>query len=415
MYGRLDLDLPINKSRSVGTKVALSRYNEQYNNLGVKVGTFGTNNVSYIISSGSESITSSKRPKGQRNLSNWCLHRRESFQFNGAVNSGPSRTRVSPPVGYFDLYYNSSYNAVVDHNLMLPTAYTALGSNVQYGMSGSEAQAFINLAADRLRPDLTQVSLPNFLLDFTQIKDLFKLWSNRRLIKNVAAARLNYQFGWKPTISDIQDMIGAVVDVRAKLEDFKRQCGRLIKRSIRLENSSLAKGGTFVPGANTAVSWNGKRTRLVTAYLVYRPSMPKVLNEIDGFLRGMLDSLGFELNPRIIWDKIPFSFVLDWFLPIGTFLGRLKIDTLDLPIEYIDGYVQCIEELRIDSRTAFAPGTVYSSGTLVSDGSTSYRKLFHRVPIFPDYASLAGLGWKFPSLNQATNLISLITVIGLKN
>lgn len=40
---------------------------------------------------------------------------------------------------------------------------------------------------------------------------------------------------------------------------------------------------------------------------------------------GVYDSLGLTDPLGIIWEGIPFSFVLDWFLPVGNYLDRLSL------------------------------------------------------------------------------------------
>jgi hypothetical protein len=39
-----------------------------------------------------------------------------------------------------------------------------------------------------------------------------------------------------------------------------------------------------------------------------------------------LDLLGLNLDPAIIWNAIPYSFVVDWFVNVGDYLHSLRID-----------------------------------------------------------------------------------------
>jgi hypothetical protein len=51
----------------------------------------------------------------------------------------------------------------------------------------------------------------------------------------------------------------------------------------------------------------------------------KDLDEFDGVLRGAASALGL-LNPLgIIWEAIPFSFLVDWVSKLGTQIDRLKV------------------------------------------------------------------------------------------
>lgn len=128
-------------------------------------------------------------------------------------------------------------------------------------------------------------------------------------------------------------------------------------------------------------------------------------------LRVLLDSLGFELNPKIIWDAIPFTFVIDWFFGVGSWLERFKIDTLELPIVYVDSALHYREDLRIESNCRFDVNSTQNKPSTRSAGWTTVEKFYNRMPIFPDYATLSGLGWKNPTRNQWSLLVSLGTVL----
>lgn len=80
-------------------------------------------------------------------------------------------------------------------------------------------------------------------------------------------------------------------------------------------------------------------------------------------------------NPAIIaWELTPFSFVIDWFLPIGDYISRL---TQDIGFDFKDYYVSNKIEYLIDRppRKAF----IGSSSTYdISEGCTGVVKEFTR-------------------------------------
>jgi hypothetical protein len=49
-----------------------------------------------------------------------------------------------------------------------------------------------------------------------------------------------------------------------------------------------------------------------------------------------LDSLGINMNPEIIWDLIPFSFVVDWFIKVGDWLEGFKVNHLNSSVTILD-------------------------------------------------------------------------------
>jgi hypothetical protein len=291
-------------------------------------------------------------------------------------------------------------------------AIAALGRQPGAAWLGSNAQAYINSAWDKLRPDLTRFSLPNDLLEMGQVTDLFKVWKeNVSLVKNLAGIHLNYKFGWAPTIGDLSALTDLLVTFMDKIKAFEAQVGKVVQSSTNSFSERLSASGSFgfYSGApNDLVTWNASWTNNCRAFVAYAPMQIAVLNNVDKIIRVLMDAVGFELNPRIIWEAIPFSFVLDWFFGFGSFLDRLKIDALELPISMVDSFVQSNQELKVE--WSWDRGSDPSlTNSVTSAGAVHDWKYFHRMPIFPDYASLAGLGWKLPSFNQATLLMSLGT------
>lgn len=50
-----------------------------------------------------------------------------------------------------------------------------------------------------------------------------------------------------------------------------------------------------------------------------------------------LDALGIQANPAIVWDAIPYSFLLDWVLDVSDILEAQKKRNLD-PVVTIHGF-----------------------------------------------------------------------------
>jgi hypothetical protein len=370
----------------------------------VIVSTFGGGNLSYTPSV--EEIIYTTKLKSQRRQSNLCINTKTYTRWGGDVG-GPRQNWISHDT--YTTFNQVNLDAQGYHSVVIGLADTAFGVPHGTAQLGANCQGYINDAAWRLRPDLTTVSIPNDLLDWDQIPDLVKLWKqNLGLIKNVAGAHLNYSFGWKPTVGDIRDAINGVRTLKSKLDAFRKSVGKIISRSYTNLSDSTSKSGTYLPADVTrSVQWNASIDRKITSHVVYTPLFPTAFGQVDVQLRGMLDVLGFELNPRIIWDKIPFTFIIDWFIGIGAFLERFKVDTLELPIKYVDSFVQYKEDRKYHSNSLgvnTADKTWSSSALGTWD---THVEFFHRIPMFPDYATLSGLQWKPLNVNHAVLLLSL--------
>jgi len=112
---------------------------------------------------------------------------------------------------------------------------------------------------------------------------------------------------------------------------------------------------------------------------------------------AMLDAFGVNFNPEIIWDAIPWSFVVDWFVKIGDLLSELKVGLSDPALNIMDYSWAIRRERVITVRGNFIP----------LDGSGDwppYRISYVRVPDVREtsYKRVAGL--PDPSLLQLSGL-----------
>lgn len=108
---------------------------------------------------------------------------------------------------------------------------------------------------------------------------------------------LSIQYGWKPMLNDIY--------AAAKWLEYRANPSRATRYHVGRQYVSEE---VLSPGENQSYRWQKRRQ--------YR----LVLTESPTEAR----SLGL-LNPAsVAWELLPFSFVVDWFIPIGTYLDVLS-------------------------------------------------------------------------------------------
>ncbi len=117
---------------------------------------------------------------------------------------------------------------------------------------------------------------------------------------------LSVQYGWKPLM---QDVYGAAAALHNRDQSQQKRYSACAKGLIRLD-------GDFTSTAyyNYGYGASYQRSRKEIAFV-----------RLDYFLENpllqSLSSLGI-LNPvEVAWELVPFSFVADWFLPIGNYLS----------------------------------------------------------------------------------------------
>jgi len=181
-------------------------------------------------------------------------------------------------------------------------------------------------------------SLTNFLVELGEFKQMFRLWNrNKRFISNVGGGYLNYQFGWKLFVKDVLDIYEKLKTTEKRLNDYKSQQGKLLVRhfTVKLAEEEVENTNNSVSDENRKVSVRNKLFFCTMKYRYTVPALDRHSNEVVKYLAWM-DSLGLKLTPGVIWEAIPFSFVVDWFINVGDYLNQLDSDNLDSVIEIVD-------------------------------------------------------------------------------
>lgn len=122
----------------------------------------------------------------------------------------------------------------------------------------------------------------------------------------VANTWLEFSYGWKPLLSDIYDHAKAL----AELQIERANLVRYAVGSARTELKSS------VPISVTGFS--GRKSQTSKRYVRFGVAYKLQNGELNTFVQ-----LGINNPLAVAWEIIPFSFVVDWFLPVGSFLESL--------------------------------------------------------------------------------------------
>jgi hypothetical protein len=125
--------------------------------------------------------------------------------------------------------------------------------------------------------------------------------TRRQTEDELSSTWLSLQYGWMPFISDIHDS--------AKL--IERIMTGKIRNSWRVQHTKKVFAPSNFPGAPAE---DGVATTL-RHRLVYRTAL--------GW--GGLQELALISPSTIAWEVLPWSFVADWVLPVGTWLDTLRV------------------------------------------------------------------------------------------
>lgn len=140
--------------------------------------------------------------------------------------------------------------------------------------------------------------------------------------KALSSGWLALQYGWKPLLSDVY---GAAEHLAKSHNNiiFKRQQVRGTvahdKYTRRDDLTSAMKGVNYR-------AWQDKDSVTIRYGVCYSASSPTIAN---------LAQLGITNPALLAWELVPYSFVADWFLPIGNWLATLDAT---LGLQFLSGY-----------------------------------------------------------------------------
>lgn len=203
--------------------------------------------------------------------------------------------------------------------------------------------------------------------------------------KAAANAWLQSQYGWIPLLSDVK----SAAEVLASMVHDDRATFRVKVRSKETQDRLREvpfSGQPFIGDGKVSIKehWTDSAQYVVH----YRPS--------DLYRYGQIGLL----NPAMVmWELLPFSFVADWFVPIGDYLNGL------------DAGIQFTFEKGLYSRKTSVHGEVIRCDGGILEGNSSYSRTLvyaQKMGAIPT-PSLSGLAFQ-PYLNakRITSAIALI-------
>lgn len=154
--------------------------------------------------------------------------------------------------------------------------------------------------------------------------------------KAIGNAWLELQYGWKPLLADVYGATEAIAKANNRGNPntiYHKATGR----SRRSENPTYRKVWAPPSGwtGDEILTASGTLTCRVKTGVTFAKSSPPLAD---------LRSLGITNPALLAWELLPYSFVVDWFLPIGDYLASLDAT---LGLSFVDGYVTVVREYEI--------------------------------------------------------------------
>jgi len=263
-----------------------------------------------------------------------------------------------------------------------PTYQQLLAANKTYAQQISDSKNRTQFVAawNRTHPGSPLASMGQWLAELKELpslpfQSLFKGIPFKRIphealrrvkwFSGLGSEYLNYAFGWRPFVNDLREMYHLMKTIDTRMAQIVRDNGKAIKRGTRFNKeistqiisgpgSSLmaqglsssgaeaaALGGSYsyafadVIGCPTTVFGSSSVSRTVTTSrqswysASYSYHIPDT-NSWQWNARTKAALFGALPTPRLVWELMPWSWLVDWFWNIGESLDY-HLNTSALP------------------------------------------------------------------------------------
>jgi hypothetical protein len=267
-------------------------------------------------------------------------------------------------------------------------------------------------AISRCSPNNPAFSIPQFIGELREGISPFglaTLKSRTKVAKAAGGEYLNVEFGWKPLVSDLQNLANSVNESAAIWDAYKKGSSKKTRVGYHFpeENDSLGYTGLHIPVPSnftegflqgTTVQYRARKTWFKGCFKYYIPEPVGFSGKMAYWQSQANRLLGVKLSPDTVWNLNPWTWAADWFANTGDLMTNVSNMGQDgLVLQY--GYMMASEEVSTYS-VASKNGAVTSRTRLV--------KRAKRIP-----ASPYGFGVSLSTLTARQ--LAIITALGLSH
>jgi hypothetical protein len=191
--------------------------------------------------------------------------------------------------------------------------------------------------------------------------------SRASILRGAGSEYLNYQFGWKPFVADLQAASRAVIEQENILKQLTRDSGKDVhrKRLLPTERTAgaLISNRTYSPSgiqesAFVGPSWYRASDILTkdvwfSGCYTYHFDL-STMSEVSRIATQARLLYGVTLTPEVVWNLAPWSWLVDWVTNVGSVLHNVSAFQNDgLIMRY--GYVMEKDSRQFTRRTLHGP------------------------------------------------------------
>lgn len=189
--------------------------------------------------------------------------------------------------------------------------------------------------------------------------------------KSASSGWLQLQFGWMPLVNDIYGAYGL-------LQRGPKSEGDLVVLRVKDQDSGVVDSTeNYYPYGS---QYGGGKLKVRKLYR--RDLKQSFWYKLNSAALFEAQSSGLTDPAVVVWDLVPFSFVIDWLLPVGQFLRNC---TADVGFDYLGGSQTYFERRSVDVEVGevITPsgGGYQEHRVFFEGGGTSSSFKMERVPL----------------------------------
>lgn len=180
------------------------------------------------------------------------------------------------------------------------------------------------------------------------------LYSKLLTFKNLGDEYLNVVFGWMPFVKDLRDMYNLWKTLDKQMAKLVRENGKAIRRrTTLLDDNSVTQSVeefsfpfAYVWGApsnwgsgHSRVTVTSRKTKKVWYVARYKYYIPDTSSSMWN-ARARLALFGALPTPELLWNVMPWSWLIDWFGNMGDVISNASFNAVDNLVS-LGAYTMC--------------------------------------------------------------------------
>jgi len=186
-------------------------------------------------------------------------------------------------------------------------------------------------AWNRFKPATPDVGLAQFFAELSHARGF--IFERLKKFRALGSDYLAYEFGWKPFLRDVRAFIASIQEIDSKIAQLQSDNGRWIRRggSLRTNPSepdyTTSHDNIFVPVmSGKDFQWSKLTTHTENVWFSgqFRYYVPGLLNQKWGRARAITELYDLKITPELVYELIPWSWLVDWFSNLGSVISNLQ-------------------------------------------------------------------------------------------